>query len=94
MLKRIREFIDLEVLPVEQEYLGRSFLDALPALNELRQKVKDHGLWLPQIPRQYGGTGLSFMEYALACEQLARSPFGNYCFNAQAPDAGNMEIVS
>ena len=93
MLNRIRDFMDAEVLPVEQKYLSQSFLDALPALNELRQKVKELGLWLPQIPKQYGGTGLSFMEYAMACEQMARSPFGNYCFNAQAPDAGNMEIL-
>ena len=93
MLNRVREFMDAEVLPVEKEYLGKSFLDALPALNEVRQKVKDAGLWLPQIPKEHGGVGLSFMDYAMACEQLARSPYGNYCFNAQAPDAGNMEIL-
>ncbi|MCH2203502.1 MAG: acyl-CoA dehydrogenase family protein [Fuerstiella sp.] len=93
MLKRVRKLMDDEVLPVEREYLGKNFLDALPALNRVRQKVRDAGLWLPQIPRQYGGVGLGFMEYAMTCEQLARSPFGNYCFNAQAPDAGNMEIL-
>ena len=93
MLTRVREFMDVEVLPVEKEYLGKSFLDALPALNEVRQKVKDAGLWLPQIPKAHGGVGLSFMDYAMACEQLARSPYGNYCFNAQAPDAGNMEVL-
>ncbi len=93
MLRRVREFMDAEVLPVEQEYLGKSFLDALPALHQVRQKVKDAGLWLPQISKEYGGVGLSFMDYAMACEQLARSPYGNYCFNAQAPDAGNMEIL-
>ncbi len=93
MLKRVREFMDTEVLPVEQKYLGMTFLDALPALNGVRQKVKEAGLWLPQISTEYGGVGLSLMEYAMVCEQLGRSPFGNYCFNAQAPDAGNMEIL-
>ena len=93
LLTRIRELMDAEVLPVEKQYLGKSFLDALPALNAVRQKVKDAGLWLPQIPKEYGGVGLSFMDYAMACEQLARSPYGNYCFNAQAPDAGNMEVL-
>jgi len=65
----------------------------LPALQSVRQKVRDAGLWLPQIPQEYGGVGLSFMDYTLVCEQLGRSPFGNYVFNAQAPDAGNMEIL-
>lgn len=93
LLDRIREFMDTEVLQLEREYAGRSFREALPALQQLRQKVKEAGLWLPQIPKKFGGVGLSFMEYALACEQMARSPYGNYCFNAQAPDAGNMEIL-
>lgn len=93
LLTRIRELMDTEVLPVENDYLGKSFLDALPALNAVRRKVKDAGLWLPQIPKKYGGVGLSFMDYAMVCEQLARSPYGNYCFNAQAPDAGNMEVL-
>ena len=37
--------------------------------------------------------GLGFMEYAMVCEELARSPYGNYVFNAQPPDAGNMEML-
>lgn len=92
-LSRVRAFMDAEVIPLEPSYLGRTFLDALPVLNEVRQKVQGAGLWLPQVPREYGGVGLSFMEYAMVCEQLGRSPYGNYCFNAQAPDAGNMEIL-
>ena len=92
-LKRVGEIMDAEVIPVEEKYLGRTFLDALPALGRVRQKVKNAGLWLPQISAEYGGAGLSLMEYAMVCEQLGRSPYGNYCFNAQAPDAGNMEIL-
>ena len=34
------------------------------------------------------------MEHALVCEELAKSPYGMYVFNAQAPDAGNMEILN
>ena len=37
--------------------------------------------------------GLNCVEYALVGEELGRSPLGHYVFNAQAPDAGNMEIL-
>ncbi|MCH2212618.1 MAG: acyl-CoA dehydrogenase family protein [Fuerstiella sp.] len=93
MLTRVRDVMETEICPLERRFLGKSFPEARPVLDRVRQKVRDAGLWLPQIPGEYGGVGLSFMEYAMACEQLGRSPFGNYCFNSQAPDAGNMEIL-
>ena len=37
--------------------------------------------------------GLNCVEYALVGEELGSSPLGHYVFNAQAPDAGNMEIL-
>jgi len=93
LLDRVRAFIEGEMFPLEEASRGKSFRAILPALHEKREKVKSLGLWLPQIPESYGGVGLGFLDYALCCEQLARSPFGNFVFNAQAPDAGNMEIL-
>jgi alkylation response protein AidB-like acyl-CoA dehydrogenase len=37
--------------------------------------------------------GLDLMEFALVSESLGRSPMGHYVFGAQAPDAGNIEIL-
>ncbi len=51
------------------------------------------GLWAPHIPKDLGGLGLNCVEYALVGEELGRSPLGHFAFNAQAPDAGNMEIL-
>ena len=93
LLQRVREFIQVELIPLEREFSGRTFLEVLPELMAKRELVKQLGLWLPQIPREYGGVGLGFLDYAMVCEQLARSPYGNFVFNAQAPDAGNMEIL-
>lgn len=93
LLQRVREFIQVELIPLEREFSGRPFLEILPSLLTKRELVKRLGLWLPQISKEYGGVGLGFMEYAMVCEQLARSPYGNFVFNAQAPDAGNMEIL-
>ena len=94
LLARIREFMDAEVYPLEQEARGQGFRALLPRLEETRQRVRETGLWAPQVPTEYGGLGLGFMEHALVCEELAKSPYGMFLFNAQAPDAGNMEILN
>ena len=93
LLNTIREFIESEIYPLEELTSSRSFYELLPLLEEKRKMVKKLGLWTPQIPKEYGGVGLGFLEYAMVCEQLARSPYGVFVFNAQAPDAGNMEIL-
>lgn len=93
LLGRIRDFMQHELFPFEEQNRGKRFREILPALGETRNKVQEMGLWLPQIPKKYGGVGLGFLDYALVCEQLGRSPYGNFVFNAQAPDAGNMEIL-
>ena len=93
LLAKIRGFMEAEVYPLEQEAVGKGFRALIPRLEETRQKVREAGLWAPQVPTEYGGLGLGFMEHALVCEELAKSPLGMYAFNAQAPDAGNMEIL-
>ena len=93
ILDRVGQFVRTELYPLEEESRQKSFRKMLPLLNQKREMVRQMGLWTPQIPRQYGGVGLGFLQYALLCEEMARTPFGNYVFNAQAPDAGNMEIL-
>jgi acyl-CoA dehydrogenase len=93
VLASVRELIESEVIPLERALLSQPFSALLPALNATRQKVKAAGLWAPQVPECYGGMGLRCLEYALVSEELGRSPLGHYVFNAQAPDAGNMELL-
>jgi alkylation response protein AidB-like acyl-CoA dehydrogenase len=93
MVQVIREFMRQEVYPLEQDFLNRPFRELLPALAEKRARVKALGLWAPQIPEEYGGQGLSLLEFASVGEELGRSPLGHYLFNCQAPDAGNLEIL-
>jgi acyl-CoA dehydrogenase len=93
MVQVVRDFLRQEVYPLEQDFLNSSFREMLPALREKRAKVKAMGLWSPQIPEEYGGQGLTLLEFASIGEELGRSPLGHYLFNCQAPDAGNMEIL-
>lgn len=93
LLGRIRAFVETELFPLEAAYLEKGFNALEPVLAEKRAKVKALGLWLPQIEHEYGGLGLSVLEHGLASAELGKSPLGHYCFNCQAPDAGNMEIL-
>lgn len=91
--KQIRNFVKEELFTLEPWILNCEWEEKLPKLNELREEVKRRGLWLPQIPKAYGGLGLSNAEHGEVSEILGASPYGHYCFNCQAPDAGNMEIL-
>ncbi len=93
ILAMIDEFVDKELIPLEQEYLTAEFRDMVPALAEKRKMVKQMELWGPQIPRDLGGMGLTLVEHGLVSESLGRSPLGHYVFGCQAPDAGNIEIL-
>ncbi len=93
ILVTIRSFVDEELIPLEADFLGKEFTDIESVLEEKRQQVKRLGLWLPQIPKEYGGMGLTLFEHGLVSRELGRTPIGHYTFNCQAPDAGNMEIL-
>ena len=93
VLEKIEQLINDVVMPAEAEVLERGFAESEPLLRELRAKVKEAGLWAPQLPKDIGGMGLSLVEHGLVSERLGRSPLGHYAFGAQAPDAGNAEIL-
>ncbi|MCE7735121.1 MAG: acyl-CoA dehydrogenase [Candidatus Heimdallarchaeota archaeon] len=93
VLKQSHEFIYDEIIPLEGELPAKSFQELLPELDKKRQKVKDLGLWMPQISKEYGGMGLTLREHGYLSEVLGRSSLGHYVFNCQAPDSGNMEIL-
>ncbi len=93
-LLTLREFVDQELIPLEERYLQSTFTELLPVLEEKRKKVRDDlGMWTPHLSREYGGAGLSLLEFGLVAEELGRTPIGHYVFNCQAPDAGNMEVL-
>jgi alkylation response protein AidB-like acyl-CoA dehydrogenase len=89
----MRQFVREELLPLELEFISQGFYAVEPALKEKRQMVKELSLWLPQIPQEFGGLGLSLFEHGLVSQELGQTPIGHYVFNCQAPDSGNMEIL-
>jgi len=92
--ERLRALVDERIVPLESEFITRGFGAVAPALESVREEVRAAGLWAPQLPAALGGMGLSLLEFGLASRELGRSPLGHYCFNCQAPDAGNMELLA
>ena len=89
----IDEFVEKELIPLEPQFLTKTFREMLPVLEQKRAMVKKMELWAPNHPKEYGGMGLNLVEHAFVSESLGRSPIGHFVFNCQAPDAGNIEIL-
>jgi alkylation response protein AidB-like acyl-CoA dehydrogenase len=92
-LATIREFVEKEIIPLEPLLLNHEYDTLMEQLVGKRQMAKSLGFWLPQIPREYGGMGLSLFNHGQVSEILGRSLLGHFALNCQAPDAGNMEIL-
>ncbi len=97
---RVRNFIDEEARPAEEKMRASQTADAKAdrrALIELivtgRQKAKDWGLWLPHMPPEWGGMGLGPTAMAAVSAEAAKSGFGPFLLNAQAPDEGNQHTL-
>ena len=93
ILKTVRDFVHEELVPLEPAFFADGFYALEPILQEKRQMVREMGLWLPQVSKEYGGLGLTLFEHGLVSQELGQTPIGHYVFNCQAPDAGNMEIL-
>ncbi|HSH76703.1 MAG TPA: acyl-CoA dehydrogenase family protein, partial [Longimicrobiales bacterium] len=93
ILDRVRSFMESDVYPLEEETSRAGFYTVLPTLEEKRRKVRQLGLWTPQVPEEWGGLGLTLVEFGRVLEVLGRSPYGLFVFNCNAPDAGNIEVL-
>src|SRR6187549_3575963 len=89
---QVRAFMEEHVYPNEAA-LAREDEASDALIAELREKAQSAGIWAPHLPREAGGSGSGFMEYALLNEEIGRSMWAQLVFNCQAPDAGNGEIL-
>ncbi|MBP7000706.1 acyl-CoA dehydrogenase family protein [Amaricoccus sp.] len=92
---KVRAFVREHILPVETDPAARDDHENISeaVLRALRDKVRAAGLWAPQMPRARGGLGLPVVGMAALYEEMNYSIFGPACFNACAPDDGNMMVL-
>ena len=73
MLKEtVSRFVNDELIPIEMESMDGPDLKPDVRLR-LERKAKDLGLWLLDVPEEYGGQGLSLLGMAVVWEELART---------------------
>jgi acyl-CoA dehydrogenase len=97
--KRVRDFMDAEVRPAEEKLYANApdgepdRSDVVRMIIELRQKAQEWEVWLPHMPTEWGGLGLSITAMAFVSAEAARTRFGPFILNAQAPDEGNQHTL-
>ena len=96
---RIRTFVDDVIKPEESKLEGHNGAEPVTGkerneiLIGLRKKAHDEGIWLPHMPEEWGGMGLGHVELAMVQAEAAKSRYGPWVFNCQAPDEGNMHTL-
>ena len=92
----VRRFVDEYVIPLEADPSNFDEHENIAAatLESMRARVREAGLWAPQVPREFGGLGVDTVAMAALYEEMGRSIFGPVCFNCAAPDDGNMIVLS
>ena len=102
LTESVRDFLVTEIEPVEaahhQELAtlragGGDPWQAPRALDELRDKARERGLWNLFLPADHASEGLSNVDYAPIAELTGRSFIAPYVLNCNAPDTGNMEVL-
>lgn len=93
---RVREFIQDVVKPGEAEIESEDEIERaeyVRVLLGMREQAKEAGLWLPHMPPEWGGMGLGHVAMAMVQAEAAKSYFGPWVMNCQAPDEGNMHTL-
>ncbi|MDJ0848237.1 MAG: acyl-CoA dehydrogenase family protein [Myxococcota bacterium] len=93
--QKVREFNDQVVRPAEKE-IDENEGDRTVLVEQvikMRKAAQEWGLWLPHMPEEYGGMGLGHVAMAAVSAEAARTRFGPFALNAQAPDEGNMHTL-
>ena len=72
LVETIREFVRRELKPLEEGVETNGYLSDEVA-NEIQEKSKGLGLYAVNIPREFGGGGLSVLEWMMAEEQFGRT---------------------
>ncbi len=101
LLAKLVSFMDEYVYPSEAAYreqveTAENRWGTPPIMAELKEKARAAGLWNLFIPREheeYGGAGLTNLEYAPLAEVMGRVLWSSEAFNCSAPDTGNMEVL-
>ena len=98
-LERVKAFIQDKIVPMEEAYFSQlrkleNPWVTFPEVEALKQEARSAGLWNLFLPDEEHGQGLTVLEYAHLAEAMGHSFLAPEIFNCNAPDTGNMEVLS
>jgi acyl-CoA dehydrogenase len=90
----VRQFMD-EVVRPEWEATDQDDRGAVvKTIARLRRQAREEwGLWLPHMPKEWGGMGLGPTAMAAVSAEASKVGIGPFVLNAQAPDEGNQHTL-
>lgn len=95
VVAKTREFVRREVLAVDDKFDGDIELAGGDTIRtQLQAAARAEGLLSPHGPVEYGGLGLNMSERAPVFEEAGYSLFGPIALNINAPDEGNVHLLS
>ena len=103
LVAAVRQMVEDRIAPLEAEFhaelggAGDRFVFT-PRMTEiiegLKGEAKAANLWNFWKTEGEGAYGLTTVDYAYLAEEMGRSPLAPEVFNCNAPDTGNMEVLT
>ncbi len=91
---KVRQFMDEVVRPRWDATDQNDRAEVVKTIGKLRYKAKEEwGLWLPHMPKEWGGMALGPTAMAAVSAEAAKVGIGPFVLNAQAPDEGNQHTL-
>ena len=90
---RVRAFVETHVVPSEAAIEAEDQAGGRQTLLDLRAQARADGLWVPHLPRAWGGLDQGLLGMCTLFREMGRSPYGAKVFNCDAPDQGNMDLL-
>jgi acyl-CoA dehydrogenase len=70
----LRRFVDSELIPIERQTVTAEGEEIKPEyLARFEQRAKDLGIWMIEVPEEYGGAGIGQLGRAVVIEELSRT---------------------
>src|SRR5882762_4665789 len=70
----LRRFVDNELIPIERQTVTAEGEEIKPEyLDRFRQRAKDLGIWMIEVPEEYGGAGIGQLGRAVVMQELSRT---------------------
>jgi acyl-CoA dehydrogenase len=69
----VRRFVDRELIPLEISIVNPDRILPPETVADIQSKARQMGLWMLDVPQEYGGAGFDFVTRCVIAEELGRT---------------------